>query len=269
MQNTRVYAIISLTGGTKMNAYTNFSNFYDELMDNINYKEWGNYLLNLLKEYGICSGIVLELGCGTGNICEYLAKKGYDVIGIDNSLEMLGVANEKKMESGMDILYLNQDMRNFELYGTVKAVVSNCDSINYILEKKDLIKVFKLVNNYLDPGGVFIFDLNTEHKYKEIGDSVIAENREAISFIWENSYIPNKKLNRYDLTLFIKEEDGRFEKTEETHFQRAYSLEEIKEVINKAGMEFVSAYNGFTKNQPEIYSDRIHIIAREKGKINV
>lgn len=249
-----------------MNAYTNFSKFYDELMDNINYKEWGSYIVRLLKEYGVGSGIVLELGCGTGNICQYLSKKGYDVIGIDNSFEMLGVANEKKMKSGQDILYLNQDMRDFELYGTVKAVISNCDSLNYILDKKDLLKVFKLVNNYLDPDGVFIFDLNTEFKYTQIGDSVIAENRDDISFIWENTYSEKNKINRYDLTLFIKDDDGKYEKEEETHFQKAYSTDEIKEVLEKAGMEFVVAYNGFSKDSPGNDSERIHIIAREKGK---
>lgn len=249
-----------------MNAYTNFSKFYDELMDNINYKEWGSYIVRLLKEYGVGSGIVLELGCGTGNICQYLSKKGYDVIGIDNSFEMLGVANEKKMKSGQDILYLNQDMRDFELYGTVKAVISNCDSLNYILDKKDLLKVFKLVNNYLDPDGVFIFDLNTEFKYTQIGDSVIAENRDDISFIWENTYSEKNKINRYDLTLFIKDDDGKYEKEEETHFQKAYSIDEIKEVLEKAGMEFVVAYNGFSKDSPGNDSERIHIIAREKGK---
>lgn len=249
-----------------MNAYKDFSKFYDELMDNIDYKEWGTYILGILKEYGLSSGIVLELGCGTGSICEFLAKKGFDVIGIDNSFEMLGVANEKKMKSGNDILYLNQDMREFELYGTVKAVISNCDSLNYILDKKDLVKVFKLVNNYLDPGGLFIFDMNTEYKYREIGDSVIAENREDISFIWENTYTENKKINRYDLTLFIKDGDGRYDKTEETHFQKAYSIDEIKESLKKAGMEFVCIYDGFTKKAPRPESERIHVIAREKGK---
>jgi len=249
-----------------MNAYTTFSKVYDILMDNVDYKEWGKYIISLLKEYYVNEGLVLELGCGTGNICEILAKCGYDVIGIDNSPEMLGVANEKKTESGRDILYLNQDMREFELYGTVKAIVANCDSINYITDKKDLVKVFKLVNNYLDPKGVFIFDLNTEYKYKCIGDSVIAENREDISFIWENEYLPNKKINRYDLTLFIKELDGRYLKHEETHLQKAYSLEEIKEALVKAGMEYVQSYDAFTRNSPKEDSDRIYIIAREKGK---
>lgn len=250
-----------------MNAYTTFSKVYDILMDNVNYKEWGKYIISLLREYNINEGLVLELGCGTGNICEILAKRGYDVIGIDNSAEMLGVAVEKMIESGTNILYLNQDMREFELYGTVRAVVANCDSINYITDKKDLAKVFKLVNNYLDPKGLFIFDLNTDYKYKCIGDSVIAENREETSFIWENTYWENKKINKYDLTLFIKEEDGRYSKHEETHLQKAYSLEDIKKALNDAGMEYVHSYDAFTRDIPKQDSDRIFIIAREKGKV--
>ena len=119
---------------------------------------WSKYLIQLLKEYQVEDGLVLDLGCGTGNMTELLAKEGYDMIGVDNSEDMLEIASEKREKSGLNILYLLQDMREFELYGTVKAVVSICDSINYILEEDDLREVFSLVNNYLDPKGMFIFD---------------------------------------------------------------------------------------------------------------
>ena len=151
-----------------MEAYRSFAQVYDIFMDNIPYKEWCNYVIGILKEYGIIEGLIVELGCGTGNITEYLAKEGYDMIGIDNSMDMLEVAAEKREKSGLDILYLLQDMREFELYGTVRAAISICDSMNYILEYQDLVKVFSLVNNYLDPGGIFIFDCNTEYKYQEL-----------------------------------------------------------------------------------------------------
>jgi 2-polyprenyl-3-methyl-5-hydroxy-6-metoxy-1,4-benzoquinol methylase len=110
---------------------------------------------------------------------ELLAKAGYDMIGIDNAEDMLDIAMDKKAESELDILYLLQDMREFELYGTVRAVVSICDSINYITEEEDLLEVFRLANNYLDPKGIFVFDFNTVYKYRAVlGNQTIAEDRE-------------------------------------------------------------------------------------------
>ncbi len=190
-----------------MSAYESFASVYDMFMDNIDYPAWSRYLIGLLQKHGISDGLVCELGCGTGSMTELLADAGYDMIGIDNSVEMLEEAQEKKYESGHDILYLEQDMREFELYGTVRAIVSVCDSMNYILTEEDLLKVFRLVNNYLDPGGLFVFDVNTVAKYRGIGDSTIAENRENGSFIWENHYDAEKRLNEYALTLFIPEEE--------------------------------------------------------------
>ena len=192
-----------------MDAYTGFAKLYDLFMDNIDYQAWGEYLTGLLREYHIDSGIVADLGCGTGNMTELLAEKGYDMIGIDNSYEMLEEAMEKRIESGHDILYLLQDMQDFELYGTVRAVISVCDSMNYLTDEEDLEYLFALVNNYLDPGGLFIFDMNTIHKYRDvIGDTTIAEDREDGSFIWENSYDRENALNVYELALFLPREDG-------------------------------------------------------------
>lgn len=250
-----------------MEAYTSFATVYDTFMDNIPYEEWRGYLKELFWEYGIKDGLMLDLGCGTGTFTELMAGDGYDMIGIDNAEEMLEIAMEKKMASGQDILYLLQDMREFELYGTVRGVYSICDSLNYITEEEELVKVFSLVNNYLDPGGIFIFDFNTVYKYKEIlGDRTIAENREECSFIWENYYYEEEKINEYDLSLFIKEASGLYRKYEETHFQKAYELERMKQLLEKSGLEFVTAYDAFTKEVPSDTSERIYVIARERGK---
>ena len=199
---------------------------------------------------------------------EILAEDGYDMIGIDNSEDMLEMAMEKKVESGHDILYLLQDMREFELYGTVNAVVSICDSVNYITEEEELVEVFRLVNNYLDPKGIFIFDFNTEYKYREIlGDCTIAENREECSFIWDNYYYEEEKINEYELSLFIQEEDSElYRKYEETHFQKAYTYETMRRLIEESGLEFVTAYDAFTHVKPTEKSERIYMIARERGK---
>lgn len=250
-----------------MDAYTSFASVYDMFMDNVPYEQWSGYLVSLLQEYGIEDGLVLDLGCGTGSLTEQLAKKGYDMIGVDNSSDMLEIAMDKKAASGLDILYLMQDMRDFELYGTVKAVVSICDSMNYILSEDELTTVFRLVNNYLDPGGIFIFDLNTIYKYSLMGDATIAENREEGSFIWENSYYEEDRMNEYDLTLFIRQESGLYEKYEETHYQKAYELETVKQLLADAGMEYICAYDAFTREQPRDDSERIYVAAREKGKL--
>ena len=292
-----------------MEAYTSFAYVYDTFMDNVPYGEWARHIREKLCEHGVTDGIVLDLGCGTGTVTERLAGYGYDMIGVDNSEEMLELAMEKKTESGYDILYLLQDMRGFELYGTVRAVVSVCDSVNYITEPDELEEVFRLVNNYLDPKGIFLFDFNTVHKYRDvIGDSTIAEDRGVCSFIWDNRYYEKEQINEYDLTLFIAEdfnpmenayvsertadsedallseegagdlEDTMFSEEEggengslyrrytETHYQRGYTLAEIQELLERAGLVFIEAYDADTKETPNDTSERICVIARENGK---
>ena len=267
-----------------MEAYTSFASVYDTFMDNVPYEEWGEYIYSLLCRYGVRDGIVLDLGCGTGTITEILAGYGYDMIGVDNSEDMLELAMEKRIASGYDILYLLQDMREFELYGTVRAVVSVCDSVNYITEPEELAGVFRLVNNYLDPGGIFLFDFNTEYKYREVmGDCTIAEDRGPCSFIWDNCYYEEERINEYDLTLFIREgtapgqnegaeeddteENGAlYRKYTETHFQRGYTLEEIRELLSSAGLIFQAAYDMDTREAAGETSERICVIARECGK---
>lgn len=292
-----------------MEAYTSFAYVYDTFMDNVPYGEWARHIREKLCEHGVTDGIVLDLGCGTGTMTERLAGYGYDMIGVDNSEEMLELAMEKKTESGYDILYLLQDMRGFELYGTVRAVVSVCDSVNYITEPDELEEVFRLVNNYLDPKGIFLFDFNTVHKYRDvIGDSTIAEDRGVCSFIWDNRYYEKEQINEYDLTLFIAEdfnpmenayvsertadsedallseegagdlEDTMFSEEEggengslyrrytETHYQRGYTLAEIQELLERAGLVFIEVYDADTKETPNDTSERICVIARENGK---
>ena len=263
-----------------LEAYTGFAAVYDTFMDNVPYREWGGYIHSMLCEKGVKDGLVLDLGCGTGTMTEILAGYGYDMIGADNSEDMLELAMEKRIQSGHDILYLLQDMREFELYGTVRAVVSVCDSLNYITDPEDLENVFRLVNNYLDPGGIFLFDFNTEYKYREVmGDCTIAEDRGVCSFIWDNYYYEEDRINEYDLTLFVREtgrsdpdtgepdrEGQLYRRYTETHYQRAYTLEEMQRLLEKAGLVFEAAYDMDTKEVPGDTSERICVIAREHGK---
>ena len=256
-----------------MEAYTSFAQVYDLFMDNVPYEKWSTYLEEILAEDGICDGILLDLGCGTGKLTRIMAEKGFDMIGIDNSMEMLDMAREQEYdrEEPSGILYLLQDMREFELYGTVRAVYSACDCLNYIMEEDELLTVFKLVNNYLDPKGLFIFDMNTSYKYEQLlAENTIAENRKEGSFIWENYYDKEEQVNEYDLTLFIKESEDdkeeRFLRFTETHYQRCYSLECVKQLLQEAGMEFVAVYDAYTKNPLREDSEKMTVIARESGK---
>ena len=250
-----------------MASYESFASVYDLFMEDVDYEGWCRYLTDLLRRNGIHDGLVCELGCGTGTMTELLAAQGYDMIGVDASAEMLSAAQDKKDRSGSDILYLLQDMREFELYGTVRAVISVCDSMNYILEEEELLQVFRLVNNYLDPGGLFIFDMNTPGKYRRIGDDVIAENREEGSFIWENSYDPESGLNDYSLTLFIPEGDeGLYRRYEELHTQRGYSLDTVRNLIDRSGLRWIGAWEAYTDREVSPESDRVLILARETEK---
>ena len=251
-----------------MDAYTEFAKVYDLFMDNIPYEEWGAYLKRLLHENGVDDGLVLELGCGTGTMTEILAEAGYDMIGVDQSEEMLEEAARKREESGHEIMYLCQDMREFELYGTVRAIVCVCDSMNYILEEEEVLGILtSAARNYLDYGGLFIFDLNTEYKYKEIlGEQTIAENREESSFIWENYYDEDSHINEYNLTLFIKEHGDHYRKYEETHYQRSYSLDTIRKLAEMSGLELLHIYDAFTHEEPKADSERVYVVLRRPGQ---
>ncbi len=264
-----------------MEAYTDFAGVYDIFMDETPYAEWCAFLDAALKRYRIKDdtademllqeqNTVLDLGCGTGTLTELLALKGYDMIGIDNSQEMLQRALEKKERSGLDILYLQQDMRRFELYGTVGAVISVCDSLNYLLTEEELLETFRLVENYLYPGGVFLFDFNTVYKYEVvIGDATIAENREECSFIWENYYHPEEEINEYDLTVFVKNEareENSFRRFQETHYQRGYRLEQIQPLLEQAGLTLMEVLDADTREKVTPESERIIVIGRKNGR---
>lgn len=249
-----------------MAAYESFAEVYDLFMDNVPYDVWKDNLLGILARYKITEGLVAELGCGTGKMTRRLAESGYDMIGIDNSYEMLGIAMEYPAEG---ILYLCQDMRAFELYGTVAAVVSVCDSMNYIVEYADLVEVIRLVNNYLDPGGIFVFDLNTSYKYRsQLADNTFAENREQGSFIWENTFDETTGINEYDLTLYIQDEEDPdyFMRFEEVHYQRAYEIEAIKKALREGGMDLLEILDADTMTPVLEETERMYVIAREVGK---
>lgn len=263
-----------------MEAYQDFSYVYDEFMDETPYEEWCGRIDALIRKYGVSEAkrgakdildseknLVVDLGCGTGTLTELMYQKGYDMIGVDNSESMLGIAMEKRLESESEILYLLQDMRELELYSTVGTVISVCDSVNYILEEEELKQVFALVNNYLYPGGIFIFDFNTDYKYREvIGDATIAENREDCSFIWENYYEEETGINQYDVTVFVQEEEELFRRFTETHYQRGYTVEQMVKLVENAGLRLVEISDADTNGPVSAKTERVLVVAKEQGK---
>ena len=273
-----------------MESYTDFAEVYDEFMDATPYEEWCSRLVEIIKTYGISKSqqdvdkadmseeelalasernLVLDLGCGTGTLTELMSDAGFDMMGIDMSYDMLQIAMDKCAESGHDIMYLCQDMRELELYCTVGTVICVCDSINYVLEDEEVVETFSRINNYLYPKGLFIFDFNTNFKYAEIiGDTTIAENREDCSFIWDNYYDEESHINEYDLTIFVREseEDDMFRRFQETHFQRGYDFEEMLYFVKEAGLEFVTALDADTNGDVTEVTERVLMVCREKGK---
>jgi len=247
-----------------MEAYTSFAAVYDMYMDNIPYDTWAKNIKDLFEKYNIPMEVVCDLGCGTGQMTRRLKAFGYDMIGIDVSCDMLTEAQATEDSEG--ILYLCQDMRKFELYGTVGAIVSVCDSINYLADTHELLQVCKLANTYLDPKGLFIFDIKTEHFYEELGDSTIAENRSEGSFIWENEYDSETRDNSYFLTIYAENEEGTFDRYEEEHLQHAFTVEEIKKAIKDSGLELLDILDVATMSSPQSDSERLYFIARKESE---
>ncbi len=257
-----------------MSIYNSFADVYDIFMDNIPYDEWVEFIEKIWTKYDLKPELVCEIGCGTGNITQRLANKGYDMIGIDLSEDMLMVARDKNYDNETDIMYLMQDMRSFELFGTVSCVLSICDSLNYIKTEKDLLQVFKLVDNYLDPNGLFIFDLNTKHKFKNVyANNTFTDINEDGAYIWDNNYNEEKNINEYNVTFFLKDEENEvYYKYEEFHEERAYNIDVVKNLLQEAGLKVEGVFGEDFQEYSEDL-ERVYIVAREqkkglKGEIN-
>ncbi|MCI8307043.1 MAG: class I SAM-dependent methyltransferase [Lachnospiraceae bacterium] len=254
-----------------MDAYTIFAEIYDEFMGNIPYEKWCDNIHGILSDNGIDGGIVAELGCGTGTVTRLMSDKGYEMIGIDNSEDMLSAAGE---ENDGSILYLLQDMRELELYGTVAAVISLCDSMNYLVNDGELEAVLRKANLYLEKGGLFIFDMKTAYCYESIlADSVQYEYNEECALIWENHFDKESSMHTYELTIFMACDEGDdggplYERFLETHFQRAYSVDEVKRAIDSSGMELVGIIDADTLSEPSDTSQRLYYIVRETYQDN-
>lgn len=241
--------------------------FYDRINGDIDYEKWADFIEKIVDKHGeISPDLWLDLGCGTGRMTLELAKRGRDMTGIDYSPEMLDIARDEAERQGIDnILWLCQDIREFELYGTVDVAVSCLDTINHLASPKDLDKCLNLVHNYLAPNGLFIFDLNGKYKFENIySDNSYVMEEDGAMCIWQNYYNPKNQVCDFYITLFEEDEDGRYERYDESQKERMYTLKSIKAHLAKCGLEFIGAYDNFDFIPATDNSERIYIVAKCK-----
>ncbi len=245
-----------------MKSYGEFAHIYDKLMHaDVNYEHWADYIENIFDMYNINPSLVCDLACGTGNITIPMAKRGYDMTGVDISEDMLNIAREKS--TGLDILYLNQSLTKLDLYGSMGAFLCMIDAFNYILSPKLLQNTFKKLKTcFMDPDALLIFDISTHHKLKNvIGNNTFIHSTKDVFYSWQNRFIEDKNMSDMMLTFFTKGKSG-YNRFEERHLQKAYTEEEIKYLLKNAGFKQVDTYNELTFEKPGKESDRIVFVAR-------
>lgn len=245
-----------------MTSYMDFAYIYDRLMHkDINYEKWVDYIENIFTKYGINPDLVCDLACGTGNITVPMSRRGYNMTGVDISEDMLNVAREKA--AGEDILFLNQNIQSLDLYGTMGAFTCMIDGINYIISPKALLDMLTRIKTcFLDKGGLFVFDISTRHKLKNvIGSNTFVHSERDVFYTWQNRYIENKNLSDMLLTFFVRSKSG-YKRFEERHLQRAYSEAELRRLLKKAGFTEIDTYAELTFDAPDKDSDRIVFVCR-------
>ncbi|WFA09892.1 class I SAM-dependent methyltransferase [Tissierella sp. Yu-01] len=244
-----------------MDSYGGFASLYDELMNDFDYEEWAKYIEEIYKRYNLKPKDILEMACGTGNLSYYLAKKRYNLVCFDLSQEMLTKAYEK-LGRFNNVKILNQNMINFNINKKFDSVISICDSMNYITTDEELANCFKNVYNHLKPNGIFIFDINSYYKLKNIiGNNTFIEDREDIFYTWQNYYDNNKDICEFYLTFFEENKEGLYSRFDEVHIERAYKEDFICEKLLDVGFTKIDFYNAFTFNKKSDSDERVNFIA--------
>jgi SAM-dependent methyltransferase len=249
--------------------YDLIADTYDNVNSDIDYCEWADFIEKIIRREwreGNPS-LVLDLGCGTGSMTIELAKRGYDMTGVDYSVEMLDVARERALVSkvGDRILWLCQDMTEIDLYGTVDVVVSCLDCINHLVKTADVKKCFSLVHNFLNPNGLFIFDINGKYKFENVysDKSYIIEEKD--TFIsWQNRYNPKSCICDFYITRFSEQPDGTYVREDEMQRERMYTLKSIRKMLKDTGFELIGEYSCFDMSPGTDDDERIYIAARRK-----
>ncbi len=247
-------------------SYSALAGGYDLLNSETDYGAWADFIAEIFKRYSKGVESVLDLGCGTGAMTFALHERGFDMTGVDLSIDMLSVARDTCYDREIDdILWLLQDMRSFELYGTVNAVVCCLDGINHLTGKGDIEKCFGTVHNYLDPEGLFVFDVNTPYKFESFyGDNDYILEDEGVTVCWQNDYDKEKGICSFYLSVFEKQESGLWRRSDETVRERCYTKEALTEALTYAGFEVLGFFGGYDFAAPDADCMRWHIVARCK-----
>lgn len=244
-------------------AYGNFAYYYDSLMDEIDYKSWRNYITEILERYEIKYRDLLEMACGTGTMSVMLACDGYSVTAFDLSCDMLCIANQKAVDKGVDINFLNQDMCDIRINADYGIILCLCDSINYITDSKKLSDVFQWVFNHLKDGGIFIFDINSSYKLKNIiGDNTFTDDKDDIVYIWNNVLTEDGTVEFY-LTFFVKQGNN-YKRFDEFHVEKIYESGEILDMLRYTGFNEIYVKDGMTMNEVNPFTERINFIVLKR-----
>ena len=248
-----------------MNQYSDFAFVYDELMHDVDYDNWVKYIEDIIKSENVQVQNILELACGTGNLTIPLTKKNYDIAGIDISEEMLQVAREKAEKENVELVLLEQDIVELDFDVTnLDCILCGCDGFNYITYDEDLEGVFAKCHELLKENGLFIFDISSYYKLSTVlGNNMYGENRENVAYMWQNYFDDEQNLVEMELTFFVADENGKYDKHEERHLQRAYTEEEILDMLEEAGFSDIKVYGDFTFEQPEEDCERVFFVCRK------
>ena len=244
-----------------MDKYTSLAKLYDSFSVDAPSDRWGAYITSMLEKYTIKHGAkVLDIACGTGKITLELYKRGYSVKALDSSEEMLEVAAMRFANAGARIPVICQDIREINIHGSVDAVVCINDGINYLTENSDVMETFKSVCSALTPGGVFLFDISTKHKLRSMHEKSYFEENDEGLYIWQSEYDENSDILTMDLSLYTHYEDDLYEKSLETHRQKAHSIQTLEKMLNESGFGDTKYYECFTETAPTDDCDRIQFL---------
>ena len=248
-----------------MGSYEFLAGCYDELTYDVGYSAWADYIEAHFRKRGLPGKTVLDLACGTGSLTRELTQRGYEMIGVDRSPEMLSEAAEKNRDAGeIPPIFLCQSMDKLDLYGTIDACVCCLDSVNYVTRPKALLRAFQRVHLFLMPGGLFLFDVNTPEKLEGLDGGMFIDETDDTYCVWRADYARRSRICTYGFDLFFRQDDGLWRREEEVHQERAYTPEELTELLRTAGFTHIKQYGDRKMRPPKSGEDRIFFAARKE-----